>query len=89
MNEQHPCDSNSADLLYNACDIILHLSDIFAACFFVQVTESHRISAGYFRFLNDNRDRVRAQNQGASFSDITRILAGEWTHLPAPEKQVA
>ena len=43
---------------------------------------------GYVRFMNERRDRVRAENQTSSFSHITRLLGAEWTQLPPPEKQV-
>ncbi|XP_064470654.1 high mobility group protein 20A-like [Ornithodoros turicata] len=42
---------------------------------------------GYVRFLNDRREKVRSENPAASFSDITKILANEWSKLPLQEKQ--
>lgn len=42
---------------------------------------------GYVRFLNDHREKVRAENQKASFRDITKILASQWSTLPSHEKQ--
>lgn len=42
---------------------------------------------GYIRFLNENREKVRLENPSASFSEVTRILAGEWSKLSTNEKQ--
>ncbi|XP_054265055.1 high mobility group protein 20A-like [Macrosteles quadrilineatus] len=42
---------------------------------------------GYVRFLNDRRETVRNENPNMPFSEITKILAGEWSNLPAEEKQ--
>ncbi|XP_022241460.1 high mobility group protein 20A-like [Limulus polyphemus] len=42
---------------------------------------------GYVRFLNEKRERVRKENPSASFAEITKILAGEWSKLPTSEKQ--
>lgn len=42
---------------------------------------------GYVRFLNDRREAVRAANPTANFSDITKILANEWSKLGPQEKQ--
>ncbi|XP_023231366.1 high mobility group protein 20A-like isoform X1 [Centruroides sculpturatus] len=42
---------------------------------------------GYVRFLNENRERIRAENPRASFPEITKILANEWSKLPSSEKQ--
>ncbi|KAG1662227.1 High mobility group protein 20A [Nymphon striatum] len=41
---------------------------------------------GYVRFLNDGRERVRAENANASFSEITKILAQQWSSTSAEEK---
>ena len=43
---------------------------------------------GYVRFLNDRRERVRAENANLSFSEITKLLGAEWSKLPQLEKQV-
>ncbi|KAG8039489.1 hypothetical protein G9C98_008132 [Cotesia typhae] len=43
---------------------------------------------GYFRFLNDRRDKVRNENPNMSFADITKALAAEWSSLPADQKQL-
>ncbi len=43
--------------------------------------------AGYVRFLNERREQVRAANPSAGFADIMKIMAQEWTQLPAEEKQ--
>ncbi|KAF5281813.1 hypothetical protein FQA39_LY05027 [Lamprigera yunnana] len=42
---------------------------------------------GYVRYLNDRRESVRAANPNLPFAEITRILASEWTNLPADKKQ--
>ncbi|KAM7314912.1 high mobility group protein 20A [Ixodes scapularis] len=42
---------------------------------------------GYVRFLNDRRERVRADNPTANFPDITKILANEWSKLEPTDKQ--
>lgn len=42
---------------------------------------------GYVRFLNDRREAVRTANPTANFSDITKILANEWSKLGPQEKQ--
>lgn len=42
---------------------------------------------GYVRFLNENREKTRTDNPQASFSDITKLLAQEWTKLTPPDKQ--
>jgi len=43
---------------------------------------------GYVRFLNDRREKIRADNPTLTFSEITKLLGAEWTKLPADEKQV-
>ena len=43
---------------------------------------------GYVRFLNDRRDKVRADNPALSFSEITKLLGAEWSRLQQHEKQV-
>lgn len=42
---------------------------------------------GYFRFLNDRREKVRTDNPTFGFADITKLLAAEWSSLPAEQKQ--
>ncbi|XP_014597748.1 PREDICTED: high mobility group protein 20A [Polistes canadensis] len=42
---------------------------------------------GYFRFLNDRREKVRGDNPTLSFAEITKLLASEWSTLPADQKQ--
>jgi hypothetical protein len=42
---------------------------------------------GYFRFLNDRREKVRSENPSMPFSEITKQLAAEWNVLPADIKQ--
>jgi hypothetical protein len=37
--------------------------------------------------LNDQREAVRAANPNLSFSEITKILANEWTNLLVDKKQ--
>lgn len=41
-----------------------------------------------FRFLNDRREKVRAENPAMPFAEITKLLASEWSNLPADQKQV-
>ncbi|EFA06355.1 high mobility group protein 20A [Tribolium castaneum] len=42
---------------------------------------------GYVRYLNDRRETVRSANPTLSFAEITKMLANEWTNLPADKKQ--
>lgn len=42
---------------------------------------------GYFRFLNDRREKVRSENPTLMFADITKLLAAEWNKLPPDQKQ--
>ncbi|XP_017778865.1 PREDICTED: high mobility group protein 20A-like isoform X2 [Nicrophorus vespilloides] len=42
---------------------------------------------GYVRFLNDRRESVRTENPTLPFAEITKILASEWSNLPADQKQ--
>ncbi|XP_042903065.1 high mobility group protein 20A isoform X2 [Parasteatoda tepidariorum] len=42
---------------------------------------------GYVRYLNENREKVRGENPGASFSEVTKILACDWSKLGVSEKQ--
>lgn len=42
---------------------------------------------GYVRFLNNQRERARAENPNTPFSEITKLLAVEWSKLTAAEKQ--
>jgi len=42
---------------------------------------------GYVRFLNDRREKIRADNPGLTFSEITKLLGSEWTKLAQMEKQ--
>lgn len=44
--------------------------------------------SGYVRFMNDHRDRIKAENPKSNFTIVTKILAGEWSKLGSPEKQV-
>ncbi|XP_059485979.1 high mobility group protein 20A-like [Neocloeon triangulifer] len=46
----------------------------------------HPIS-GYFRFMNDHRDRIKAENPKANFTMITKILAAEWSKMGPADKQ--
>ncbi|KAL6261883.1 high mobility group protein 20A [Pogonomyrmex barbatus] len=43
--------------------------------------------SGYFLFLNDRREKVRNQNPGLTFTEITKLLAAEWSKLPIDQKQ--
>lgn len=49
--------------------------------------DKYFLFAGYVRFLNDRREDVRAANPNLSFAEITKILASEWSSLPAAKKQ--
>jgi len=40
------------------------------------------------RFLNDRREKVRSENPSLTFTEITKLLASEWSKLPADQKQV-
>jgi hypothetical protein len=42
---------------------------------------------GYVRFLNDRREKLRADNPNLTFSELTKLLGAEWTKLAANEKQ--
>ncbi|CAH1116539.1 unnamed protein product [Phaedon cochleariae] len=42
---------------------------------------------GYVRYLNDRREAVRTTNPALSFAEITKMLASEWSNLPADKKQ--
>lgn len=42
---------------------------------------------GYVRFLNDRREKIRADNPALSFSEITKLLGAEWTKLAPEDKQ--
>ncbi|KAL9985554.1 hypothetical protein ACROYT_G007975 [Oculina patagonica] len=43
---------------------------------------------GYVRFLNEHREKVRAENQDLPFHEVTKILGNMWSQLPAQQKQV-
>ena len=43
---------------------------------------------GYVRFLNDRREKIRADNPALSFSEITKLLGAEWSKLAPEDKQV-
>jgi FtsZ-binding cell division protein ZapB len=42
---------------------------------------------GYVRFLNDRREKIRADNPALTFSEITKLLGAEWTKLAPEDKQ--
>lgn len=42
---------------------------------------------GYVRFLNDRREKVRAENPSLTFTEITKLLGAEWSKLQQHEKQ--
>ncbi|KAF4522192.1 hypothetical protein B566_EDAN007341 [Ephemera danica] len=52
------------------------------------ITAPKQPLTGYVRFLNDRREKVRADNPNAPFPEITKLLALEWSNLPANEKQL-
>lgn len=37
--------------------------------------------------MNDRRVKVRSENPNISFSEITKVLAAEWSNLPSDQKQ--
>lgn len=39
------------------------------------------------RYLNERRESVRAANPNLPFAEITKLLASEWSNLPADRKQ--
>ncbi|XP_065331499.1 high mobility group protein 20A [Cloeon dipterum] len=43
--------------------------------------------SGYVRFMNEHRERIKAENPKANFTVVTKILASEWAKLAANEKQ--
>ncbi|XP_050445028.1 high mobility group protein 20A [Cataglyphis hispanica] len=43
--------------------------------------------SGYFLFLNDRREKVRSENPNLTFTEITKLLASEWSKLPGDQKQ--
>ena len=43
---------------------------------------------GYVRFLNEHREKVRAENQDLPFHEVTKILGNMWSQLPSQQKQV-
>nr|XP_018917477.1 PREDICTED: high mobility group protein 20A-like [Bemisia tabaci] len=42
---------------------------------------------GYVRFLNDRREKARAENPNLSFSELQKLLGNEWNQLPQNQKQ--
>lgn len=42
---------------------------------------------GYVRFLNEHREKVRAENQNLPFHEVTKILGNMWSQLPSEQKQ--
>ncbi|XP_073239232.1 high mobility group protein 20A-like [Porites lutea] len=42
---------------------------------------------GYVRFLNEHREKVRAENQDLPFHEVTKILGNMWSQLPSNQKQ--
>ncbi|KAJ8680182.1 hypothetical protein QAD02_015969 [Eretmocerus hayati] len=42
---------------------------------------------GYFRFLNDRREKLRTENPSLQFAEITKQLAAEWNVLPSDQKK--
>ncbi|RWS09769.1 high mobility group protein 20A-like protein [Dinothrombium tinctorium] len=43
--------------------------------------------SGYVRYLNEHRERVKEANPQCSFTEITKLLASEWSSLPADDKR--
>ncbi|MEE6521031.1 hypothetical protein FKM82_019022, partial [Ascaphus truei] len=42
---------------------------------------------GYVRFMNERREQLRVDRPEIPFPEITRMLGGEWSKLPAQEKR--
>lgn len=42
---------------------------------------------GYVRFLNERREKVRAEYPKLAFSEVSKLLGAEWSKLPQHEKQ--
>ncbi|XP_072258253.1 high mobility group protein 20A [Pyxicephalus adspersus] len=42
---------------------------------------------GYVRFMNERREKLRAERPDVPFPEITRIVGSEWSKLPSHEKQ--
>lgn len=42
---------------------------------------------GYVRFLNEHREKIRAENQDLPFHEVTKILGNMWSQLPSQQKQ--
>ena len=42
---------------------------------------------GYVLFLNEQREIERENNPNLSFPEITKLLGGKWSKLPAADKQ--
>ena len=43
---------------------------------------------GYVRFLNEQREKVRAERPDLNFPEVTKLLGAQWSKLSAEEKQV-
>lgn len=43
---------------------------------------------GYVRFLNEQREKVRAERPELNFPEVTKLLGAQWTKLSTEEKQV-
>lgn len=42
---------------------------------------------GYIRYLNEHREKLRAENPTMNFAEITRQLASVWSKMPMADKQ--
>lgn len=49
--------------------------------------EPQKPMTAYLFFQQDQRSRISSENPGASFGEITRLIAKEWKELPADEKK--
>ena len=43
---------------------------------------------GYVRFLNEQREKVRAERPDLNFPEVTKLLGAQWSKLSTEEKQV-
>ena len=46
-----------------------------------------RPSSGYFRFANERRGEIKAQNPDSSNAEISKILSGLWKDMPPEERK--
>ena len=42
---------------------------------------------GYVRFMNEQREKVKAGNPELAFPEVTKLLGAQWSKLSVEEKQ--